>query len=257
MIVSVMLMGGLGNQLFQMAAAYGYARDHGRQCTIAANIQHSPHTNEHYENTLFQGFRIADEQQNAWYGEHMHHPTSYHPVPNFPHAHHVHIVGYFQHANYCKEYIKDFWKSLVLPDAGPLLENTCFIHVRRNDYVRVPFHFIDLAAYYVEAMDRVMQAHPEANFLVFSDDIAWCKEQAMFTRHGDKLKFCEEANEVKSLLMMTRCELGGICANSSFSWWGSYMNDSPKKMVFMPSRWFNDANIALDIAFEGASVLEV
>lgn len=133
---------------------------------------------------------------------------------------------YVQNPEYFDSY-KEELKSLLIENKEQI--NKVVIHVRRGDYVNNPF-YVDLTKtdYYIKAM----QEFPNGEFLVFSDDIEWCKEQTIF-------KDCEfnEENENKALETMTRC-VGHIIANSSFSWWGAYLSNSKK--IIAPKLWYTD-----------------
>lgn len=104
------------------------------------------------------------------------------------------------------------------------------IHVRRGDYVNNPF-YVDLFkdGYYQKAMAEF----PNEQFMVFSDDIAWCKEQEIFKG----CEFSEGQNEVSDLNLMASCK-SIIMANSSFSWWGAWLGSHEK--VIAPQSWFSD-----------------
>lgn len=105
------------------------------------------------------------------------------------------------------------------------------VHVRRGDYVGNPF-YVDLTQtpYYVDAMAKF----PEASFLVFSDDIEWCKKQEVFKG----CDFSEGNTELEDLNLMAGCK-GHIIANSSFSWWGAYISPFTTKVV-APKEWYAD-----------------
>ena len=106
------------------------------------------------------------------------------------------------------------------------------IHVRRGDYVGNGF-YVDLMEtdYYRKAMDLF----PNKQFVVFSDDIEWCKKQPIF----DDCEFYHK-DEVDDLNVMASC-VGHIIANSSFSWWGAYLSPFTQKVV-APSvkNWYTD-----------------
>ncbi len=106
------------------------------------------------------------------------------------------------------------------------------IHVRRGDYVNNPF-YVDLTStkYYEKAMKKFPL---ETNFLVFSDDIEWCKTYFI----GNEFSFQERGTEVNDIALMADCK-GIIIANSSFSWWGAYLGDKNKKVV-APKEWYTD-----------------
>lgn len=105
------------------------------------------------------------------------------------------------------------------------------IHVRRGDYITTHRHFyVNLmeTSYYQDAM----ALFPGQKFLVFSDDIEWCKKQEIFKN----CEFSEGNTDVKDLNLMASCK-GVIMANSSFSWWGAYLS---KGKVVAPLQYYID-----------------
>lgn len=105
------------------------------------------------------------------------------------------------------------------------------IHVRRGDYVDNRF-YVDLnRSFYYE---RAMEMFPNASFLVFSDDIEWCKKQPIFA----KCNFSEGRGPVEDMNLMASC-VGHIIANSSFSWWGAYISPYSRKVI-APKEWYSD-----------------
>ena len=110
------------------------------------------------------------------------------------------------------------------------------VHVRRGDYVLPGDEDVwgDLAAdgYYQTAVDAIGD---DVLYLVFSDDVAWCRRSLhLGASHVEFADF----NPFGSLCMMTGCDVN-VVANSSFSWWGAYLN--PTSEVHAPSRWFGPA----------------
>lgn len=104
------------------------------------------------------------------------------------------------------------------------------IHVRRGDYVNNPF-YVDLTQ--TDYYERAMAEFPNASFLVFSDDIPWCKKQDLFK----DCEFSEGNDEITDLNLMAGCK-GLIMANSSFSWWGAFLGE--EKKVIAPKLWYMD-----------------
>ena len=70
-------------------------------------------------------------------------------------------------------------------------------------------------------------------FVIFSDDIPWCKENFI----GDNFTFIDGEEDYIDLYLMSVCE-HNIIANSSFSWWGAYLNTNITKKVIAPKEWF-------------------
>ena len=114
---------------------------------------------------------------------------------------------------------------------GIVFDNRIAIHVRRGDYVDNPF-YIDLTQenYYLTAVTYF----PGAKFLVFSDDIDWCKKYFQL----QDCEFSEGKTPEEDLKLMAGCK-GIIIANSSLSWWAAFLGDKNKKVVY-PKRWFTD-----------------
>lgn len=110
--------------------------------------------------------------------------------------------------------------------------NKVSIQVRRGDYVENEF-YIDLSEtdYYKNAMAKF----PNDYFLVFSDDIEWCKQQEIFKN----CEFNENKSDFEDLNKMASCKCN-IIANSSFGWWAAYLNSSPGKIVIAPKKWYTD-----------------
>ena len=107
------------------------------------------------------------------------------------------------------------------------------IHVRRGDYVKIGWCIP--MEYYHKAVDMILEKHPHATFFVFSDDLAWAKDNlkldqrpVVYVVHNQKIKPFED------IWLMSKCN-ANIIANSSFSWWGAYLNQHPDKIVIAPS----------------------
>ncbi len=114
------------------------------------------------------------------------------------------------------------------------------LHVRRGDYVSNPtttaYHGVCGVDYYGEAAKRIMQGLASPRFFVFSDDIAWAKENLRLNapctyigHNGDE--------PWEDLRLMSACKRF-VIANSSFSWWGAWLSEEKAKRVIAPMRWF-------------------
>jgi hypothetical protein len=140
------------------------------------------------------------------------------------------IDFYFQDESFFKDYADEI-KDLFGQGIGEKI-NVVAIHVRRGDYVQNPF-YVDLTK--TDYYQKAMAEFPNERFVVFSDDIEWCKEQEIF-------KDCEfsHSDEKTDMNNFASC-IGQIIANSSFSWWGAYLSPYSKKIV-APSieNWYSD-----------------
>lgn len=133
---------------------------------------------------------------------------------------------YVQSEEYFEEFADEI-RQLYGQDIVPI--DMVAIHVRRADYVGNTFYVDVFGNGYYE---RAMAEFPNADFLVFSDDIEWCKQQDIFKG----CEFSDERDEIKDLNLMAGCR-GIIMANSSYSWWAAFLGD-PNKKVVAPKEWY-------------------
>jgi len=118
------------------------------------------------------------------------------------------------------------------------------VHIRRGDYVSIQkvavVHRELPISYYVEAMKKITEQKSNAHFFISSDDIGWAKEN--FPKdYPATFVSSPEIPDYEELILMSRCK-HNIIANSTFSWWGAWLNQNPEKIVIAPKQWFNDPN---------------
>ena len=243
------LKGGLGNQMFQFAAALVYAKETGKQILLPEEEYNYHRKTEPYGNTLFRAVkmrlpypvdqgRMALLQENGFvkYPE----EPGYDEWEVFYTSQNIILNGYFQ--NYTnisrhRKYIQSFFLdalNMVAAEGTPSVG----IHVRRGDYLRFSdIHFLQGGEYYTKALGHF---NKDSSFKVFSDDIEWCKQQPYFAGLNS-VEFIDETDEIKCLKIMIQCKGGFICANSTYSWWaaflGPYISGNP---VIVPSNWIKD-----------------
>lgn len=114
-------------------------------------------------------------------------------------------------------------------------KETVAIHVRRGDYLLPQHdHFCQLGLdYYLEALQYFFQEPDKYQFVIFSNDIEWCKENLI---EGDSVTFIEPGSDYVDLILMSLCD-HNINANSSYSWWAAYKNLNRTKKVFCPTNY--------------------
>lgn len=237
----VHLMGGLGNQLFQIAAGVSYSMRTGRRLVISSETEGGRPTywNSFLENCAkYIGPKAA---KKIWNEPHFH----YREIPNGVDG----LNGYFQSSRYFTDVaptIRElFTPSMLIQDTvrdryAHLLteefrEHGVVVHVRRGDYIlpnKIPFHFVTTPQYFERACSQMKERDPLAKFLVFSEDLAWCRTQPYF---NDAI-FVNEPDECIALHLMSHYR-NYIISNSSFSWWATWLN-TPATTVFAPNRWF-------------------
>ncbi len=119
------------------------------------------------------------------------------------------------------------------------------LHVRRTDYIdeeHIHVHNLCNEKYYKDAIDYVRSKYSDAVFFIFTDDKEWCKEH--FKGRNFIVVELEEGQntDMAEMTLMSRCK-HHIIANSSFSWWSAWLNDSPDKMVIAPGKWINNRDM--------------
>lgn len=109
------------------------------------------------------------------------------------------------------------------------------VHVRRTDYLRYPqIHPFPGIEYYKKAINFFNKMF-DCKFLIFSDDIKWCKEKFV----DNNFIFSDFVDNATDLIFMSKCD-HQIIANSSFSWWAAWLNTNSKKKVIFPKKWMGD-----------------
>jgi hypothetical protein len=259
-IISAHLTGGLGNRLFQIAAAYGIARKNNIKPVITSETSNY-HSKIDYHLNIFRkvNFDLNIKIPNV-YREPPHEVLMYNK--NIPVNKSILLNGYFQNEKYFID-IKDEIIDLFSPDESFIenltkeynhVDNAFFIHIRRGDYLTSSLHNINLNEYNKKSIDYIRTTYPEAYIYVLSNDIKYCTTIDYLS--FDKVIFVNDTNELNNLYLMSLCKLGGICCNSSFSWWGSYLNKNKDKEVFFPSRWFN-SNWPEEIGYTNTKTLNI
>ncbi len=151
----------------------------------------------------------------------------YSPIPYKPN---LNLHGYVQSYKYFEDY-SDEIKKLLMPNVkvNKMIGYTS-IHVRRTDYLihKNCYHNLTRQNYY----DKAMELSGRKDFLIFSDDIEWCKRE--FT--GNEFEFVEGNPDYLDMALMANCDQH-IIANSSFSWWAGYLSIT-NGSVFYPDKWF-------------------
>jgi hypothetical protein len=213
--------GWLGNQMFQYAATFAASKRVGVDCEFPEN-----------EPNLFDIFNLSASRNTLATPLVYQEPTfEYKPIPK---KDGLTLFGYFQSERYFDDFADDIRKEFTFKDSiDSTGEGVVAVHVRRGDYTTLQDHHpLCTLDYYKRAMD-MFEGH---SFLVFSDDIDWCRENIK----GPKVMYSEENSAARDLQLMASCD-HNIIANSSFSWWGAWLNENQDKKVVAPKQWFGSA----------------
>lgn len=232
--------------MFQIAAGYAHCRRNG------FNLILSPYGCRYWDSYLHNFAKMTGKPipgVRCWREPRF----CYVPIP--PDARN--LTGYFQSSKYFADVSDEIRTMFDLPEHNKeaatarhtdiltpeLLANGVVLHIRRGDYLRgdnLPIHGILDERYYRRAIAAAQAAIPACRFLVFSDDLAWCKQQTWLTDVG--AIFVDETIDYMALWIMSRFRIF-ILANSTFSWWAAWLSDAKTRggYVWAPDRWFGRA----------------
>lgn len=154
------------------------------------------------------------------------------------------LFGYYQSYKYFhnikedlqKEFINSEYLNRAIDFISGINLVKVSVHVRRTDYLRFPkVHPFPGLNYYRRCF-KLFNNRFKCIFIVCSDDIKWCKDN--FTKEFNNFSFIfsEYNDEIFDLMLMLSCD-HNISANSSFSWWGAYLNKNNDKIVIVPKMW--------------------
>lgn len=253
------LIGGLGNQLFILAATVEAASRLGAKLVFRERSG-NPHCDR--DMTLLQLFPGIEFRQGIAIDSEVSGSEScfdYNDIlPRLPLSGTIYISGYNQHTRYVPEGFCQFMKQIPEPHMD--VSGMAFLHCRRTDYVGWEVMAIDYAKYYRAALVDLLSKRPDVRILIVSDDIAWANANIppLLTDLLDESRFVKLSSAgtaTSTLKLMAGCSAGAICANSTLSWWGAYANrDRP---IYMPAPWSDyDHSRDLGLYFEGVIKLE-
>ncbi len=283
--IIICLSGGLGNQMFQYALYLHYQ-------SLGVPVKIDDMTEYVTEKKRFPQLRLfgityrkaSREEVVHWTDSYMDLPSRirrkltgrktrwvmdpYHYEPGIAGLKDAYLYGWWQSEKYFKEIEDTVRRAFAFPasfQAGLNEGNRRYlarieadisvgVHVRRGDYLEVDevYGGICTPAYYKKAMNLLREKQPGCRFFLFSNDIEWVKEHM----EEEDVTVVEENGEgsgFTDLYLMSRCK-HNIIANSSFSWWGAWLNENPDKLVVAPSRWLNNHETP-DIHWEGMLVI--
>lgn len=119
------------------------------------------------------------------------------------------------------------------------------LHVRRGDYMEPKFYkrygTVCSQVYFQRAVELMLAQVPHAHFYIFSDDVEWVRQNIRLPR-ATVVACNRGADSWQDMMLMSLCKHNIIC-NSTFSWWGAWLNNNPEKRVIAPSRWLADVKM--------------
>jgi hypothetical protein len=167
----------------------------------------------------------------------------------------VYLDGYWQSEKYFKKsekiIRKEFIFSRIIEEQNiEILKeiektNSISIHIRRGDYLNHTL-YSDICSieYYERAINYIKTNVENPVFFIFSNDIDWCKESFYF-EESYFIDWNLGEKSFRDMQLMSSCK-NNIIANSSFSWWGAWLNENPNKIIIAPNKWVNDGRVNID-----------
>jgi hypothetical protein len=268
-MIIIKLIGGLGNQLFQYAAAKSLAHFHGVELKADATAfdkyklrnfdlqQLDTNLSLATEKEIIELKAINQFERVRQYLKPLKKRTFYKErFFNFDNNFfklnsNVYLQGYWQSEKYFS-IIEDIIRqdfifpttlvAKVLATGGRIAkENAVSIHIRRGDYKNPEmekYHGILPIEYYRKAIAVMQERYPSIKFYLFSDDMNWANQH-----FENENIICVSGSishtHFEDLYLMSQCS-HNIIANSSFSWWGAWLNKNKNKVIISPKNWFNE-----------------
>lgn len=274
-------MGGLGNQLFQYATGRALALKYQTELKLDLSFLNSDPKNVYTKRELeLHVFNVSaniatDKEVDAFSKRTLIQKIVRKVFPNSPSKYFVanqkgfeyndafegypnnsYLNGYWQSERYfatvrdvlLKDLIikKEMSEQCKLTKGLILNSNSVSLHIRRGDYVSnknaIASHGILSLEYYNKAMTHLNGLHQDLKVFIFSDDMNWVKGNLKLTNECVYVDFNTGENSVFDMYLMSQCK-HNIIANSSFSWWGAWLNQNPHKTVIAPEKWFADKKL--------------
>lgn len=234
-MVTCNLVGELGNQMYEIAATIAYAKKWNMEYVIPTHARNRANNatwkfnNVVYGNVALPIYRDDERTLNE-----------------IPKMDNVCLHGYFQ----ALPYFMDAWDEVVeaFDLRWSLLKGKVSIHQRRTDYLQHPDSFPSTSLDYVKRGVDHFKELGYTDFTVFSDDIAYCKENITSEMHGVNIEYSEGREALEDMVYMSQHE-HNIVANSTFSVWAAMLNKNQNKIVIRPPFFLgkNGAHLYRDI----------
>jgi len=262
-MIIIQLKGGLGNQMFQYAMGRRVAHANNTDLKLDISwfnnigVNYTPRKYSLQPFNIIENFASINEIKALKRGR-IHNLTK-RILTKERFSNNVYLSGYWQNEKYFKD-IEDIIRkefTLKKPIRNKYIDlinhtNSVSLHIRRGDYVINPEYRKTLGAcplsYYHKAIRNILNFVTHPHFFIFSDDIKWAKNNlkfkhpVTFVSNKEQYLLKNTNTDYEDLILMSKCK-HNIIANSSFSWWGAWLNSNPDKIVIAPKKWFNDLSL--------------
>lgn len=256
-MITCELMGGLGNQLFQIFTTISYAIKHKISFSLPTyntGTRCADGTYRHnYWETLLDNLKpfVKNVTSDITYTE----PNfQYVPLPPAIPYKNIKLVGYFQSELYFSDQFPIISKQLKISEKQDIirsrvnnLSGTISLHFRLGDYKLVQNHHnIQKISYYIQSLTYIVTQTGRDDWIVYycceeNDNIEVSRRITEIRKHFPKISFLkipDSLEDWEQMLFMSCCD-HNIIANSTFSWWSAYLNPNITKIVTYPKIWFS------------------
>lgn len=284
-MIIVRLSGGLGNQMFQYAAGLALARAHGAQLRFDLEWFETRQLHQGLELARVFGLELpratASERRRimGWVAPrilcwalsrrslrmlrpdclgvepHFHYWPGFRELPAD-----VFLDGYWQSEKYFASIADEIRQAFRFAEPLDARNAELFdemaqresvaLHVRRGDFARDPrvrqVHGVDLGDYFRRAIEEIGARVASPHYYVFSDEPEWVREHLANPASWTCIDHNRGRESYRDMQLMGLCR-HNIIANSSFSWWGAWLNSSMNKIVVAPKRWFANGTSTQDL----------
>ena len=257
-MIIVKLIGGLGNQLFQYATARHLSKIHNTELLLDISEFETYHLQKFSLNAfnVTERYATLDEINKlpVYKEKHFHYDPEFKFFLN-----NIVIKGYWQSEKYFMEIeniiLQEFsFKNPAIDTNKKILQsinssNSVSLHVRRGDYVKNTYENQILISkdldFYHNCVQYILDKEQNCHFFIFSDDPSWVKENLKLQYPVTYVDHNNADTNYEDLRLMSSCK-HNIISNSTFSWWGAWLNRNPHKIVCAPKKWFSDETKYLD-----------
>jgi hypothetical protein len=283
-MILIGIFGGLGNQLFQYACAKAFANRVGAELKLDISHLMNRKKKDGLTFRDFQlgNFKLPDEVASIsevrqyipdlWHvsklvklsyrlKRYLNGKKLYTEKAFFSYNHELDILGdntylygYYQTEQYFVNFRQELLDILQLKE--PLnnqniaildkIQNSrsVALHIRRGDFINSGFINHDFETYYNKAIRFINEKIENPFFFVFSNDPDWCRKQTEIKNLPHIIVDINDENHAYlDLYLISQCN-HQICANSTFSWWGAWLNQHPEKIVIIPEKWYKNGKYA-------------
>jgi hypothetical protein len=277
-IITVNIIGGLGNQMFQFAFGYAVSKENNAKIKLELsgfsaydlrryaldlfNIQDNSELKSKYDFLL----NKVNSRNNSFFSKaasklirgllrftnfyYQEREEFIFDLDVFNISRNTYFYGHWQNEKYFKKYRKELLEIFKFKNIHSqtkeyhqkiLKYESVSLHIRRGDYVNSIHDTCDIK-YYKRAVAEILKINKQAHFFIFSDDINWVKNNLNFIAHKTFIVLEYEIPDYEEMYLMSQCNYN-IIANSSFSWWGAWLNHNIDKKVIAPKKWLRSSTL--------------